>query len=106
MRKAAQTKMANILEAKVRESGELGLKGQKDAKRRLREKAEREFNIMQAGNERSIRLSPHVLQSTNINRLLTKKWSERPNAFRLMSQIRKRSDPRKNGWTTPADRVN
>ena len=59
------------------------------AQRRVREHRQRRSDEEEAGIEDLIKQQTDAIHATNLERLLTKKWSEHPNSYHIMTKIEK-----------------
>ena len=75
-----------------------GIKATQDAQRRVRERKMRMEEKEEQGIEDLIKKQTGAINATNLERLLTKKWSEHQNAYHIMTKINK--------FSKEEDRVN
>ena len=59
------------------------------ARKRVREKITGDFEKQENDIKELIKKQTDAIHATNIERLLTKKWSEYPNSFHIQSKIHK-----------------
>lgn len=74
---------------RIKISLEEGVKATQDAQRRVRERKIRMEEKEEQGIEDLIKKQQGAINATNLERLLTKKWSEHPNAYHIMTKIQK-----------------
>lgn len=85
-------------EDRIKRSFEDGVQATQIAKMRVREQIRRTNQEEEQGIENLIKKQTDAIHAKNLERLLTKNWSEHPNSYILLSKIKK--------FSKTEDRVN
>ena len=87
--KNVKTLLDEYQQNRVHQSYQDGIRGTNDARRRVREHYQDAMEKEESDIDNLIKKQTDAIHATNLERLLTKKWSEYPNSFHIMSKIRK-----------------
>jgi len=93
-----QSHLSLYQEDRIKKSFEDGMRATSMAKMRVRQQIKRTTDEEEQGIENLIKQQTDAIHAKNLERLLTKNWSEYPNSFMLMTKIKK--------FSKTEDRVN